>query len=203
MSKSYLENLRPFEKRLLVGIAAILFVVLNVWFVFPHFSDWGNIKLRMNAAQEKLAKYKGEEDKAPGYRAKIKALQAEDQDVPPENQANQFSRAIQTQQAKSGVNVTSTGIITTRTNQFFLELSETIHTQSGEQQLVQFLYELGSGNSLIRVRDLILRPDQPRHLLTADIKLMASYHKKPPAPAPAPASRVAAAAPATSTSKKP
>ena len=38
---SYLDrlNLRPFEKRLVVGVGAVLFVVLNAWFVFPHFSD--------------------------------------------------------------------------------------------------------------------------------------------------------------------
>ena len=38
---SYLDrlNLRPFEKRLVVGVGAVLFVVLNAWFVVPHFSD--------------------------------------------------------------------------------------------------------------------------------------------------------------------
>jgi len=54
---------------------------------------------------------------------------------------------------------------------------------------VDFLYNLGSGNSLIRVRDLSLRPDPPRQQLSGNVKLVASYQKNPskkPAPAAKP-----------------
>jgi hypothetical protein len=34
---------------------------------------------------------------------------------------------------------------------------------------------------MIRVRDLELQPDQPRQRLVANIKLVASYQKNPPA----------------------
>ena len=61
---------------------------------------------------------------------------------------------------------------------------------TSEAQLVDFLYKLGDGNSLIRVRALSLRPDPPRQNLGGNITLIASYQKKPsvrPASAPAPA----------------
>ena len=38
--KTYLDNLRPLEKRVVVGVAVMAFVVFNLWFVVPHFSDW-------------------------------------------------------------------------------------------------------------------------------------------------------------------
>ena len=81
--------------------------------------------------------------------------------------------------------------------------------QSGEKPLVDFLYNLGSGNSLIRVRGLSLRPDPPRQLLAANITLIASYQKKPVARRAASPATAAAAAPreagkpATPTDKKP
>jgi hypothetical protein len=81
---------------------------------------------------------------------------------------------------KVGVNPISTGRILTRTNEFFLEQTQTINVQSGEQPLVDFLFNLGSGNSLIRVRDLVLHPDaQTRQQLAGAIKLVASYQKNP------------------------
>jgi len=85
------------------------------------------------------------------------------------------------------------GRISSGTNQFFLEQSQNISVQSGEQQLVDFLYNLGSGNSLIRVRDLTLRPDPPRQNLSATVKLVASFQKKT-AGKGAPATRKTAAA---------
>jgi hypothetical protein len=84
----------------------------------------------------------------------------------------------------------------TRTNQFFLEQSQTITVQSGEQQLVDFLFNLGSGNSLIRVRDLGLHPDAPHQQLAATIRLVASFQKNPTTKPAAPAARTGSAKPA-------
>jgi hypothetical protein len=102
------------------------------------------------------------------------------------------------------VSLSSFTRVTQRTNnQFFLEQSQTVTTTAKEQELVDFLYNLGSSNSLIRVRDLGLRPDQPRQQLNANIKLVASYQKNLPVrAAPAAAARTAAASynrPMTST----
>ena len=47
-------NLRPFEKRLVVAVGVVLFVVLNAWFVFPHFSDLGVAQERRVDAFKKI-----------------------------------------------------------------------------------------------------------------------------------------------------
>ncbi len=197
----YLDNLRPFEKRMVVGVAAMLFVVLNFWFVVPHFSDWGRARARMDKARLTRQRFQEKIDQMPTYTKLVKELESEGAAVPPEEAANHFSTAIQAQQVASGVNITRTGRQTTRTNQFFLEKMESISAQSKEPQLVDFLYNLGSGNSLIRVRDLTLRPDQPRHELNAEITLVASYQKNPVSKTAPAAVRTAAAPPVSSPVK--
>src|SRR5208283_2614300 len=127
-----------------------------------------------------IGKWQVEINQEPVYRKQITQLESEGQSVPAEDQQNQFSRAIQMQQAQSGVNITSTSKQVVRTNQFFLELTEQISVESGEAQLVDFLYNLGSGSSLIRIRDLALHPNPPRQALSGSVKLVASYQKNPP-----------------------
>jgi hypothetical protein len=70
-----------------------------------------------------------------------------------------------------------------------MEQIQTITVASGEKELVDFLYNLGSGDSLVRVRDLSIRPDPPRQQLQANITLIASFQKNVKVAAkPAPAS---------------
>jgi len=203
---SYLDrlNLRPFEKRLVVGVGAVFFVVLNAWFVFPHFSDLSQAKEQRAASQKKLELWQAEIDQKAKYQAGINKFIKQGQEVPPEDQVNQFARAIQNQQAQSGVGIPSFGRTTTQTNQFFLEQTQTISVESGEAQLVDFLYNLGSGNSLIRVRDLSLKPNGTRFALSGSVKLVASYQKNPPKKT-TPVANPAAAAPkmVTSSLKRP
>jgi hypothetical protein len=170
-------NLRPFEKRLVVAVGAVLFVVLNAWFVVPHFSDLGQAKKRRADALEQMKRWQVEIDQKTKYEKGINKFIQEGHEVQAEDQVNQFARAIQEQQARSGVGIPNFGRTTTKTNQFFLELTQPVSVQSGEAQLVDFLYSLGSGNSLIRVSDLTLRPDPPRQQLSGTIKLVASYQK--------------------------
>jgi hypothetical protein len=179
---SYLDklNLRPFEKRLVVGVAAVLFVVFNAWFVFPHFSDLNQTQARKAAALEKMKKWQAEVDQTPKYRKMVADIIGTSQDVAAEDQQYQFSSAIQMQQAQSGVNITSFGRPSNSTNEFFVKLTQTIGVQSGEPQLVDFLYNLAAGKSLIRVRGLTLHTDPPKFNLVASVTLVASYQKNPP-----------------------
>jgi hypothetical protein len=202
---SYLDrlNLRPFEKRLVVGVGAVLFLVLNAWFVVPHFSDLGKARERRLEALKKLETWQLEIDQKTKYEIGINKYRQEGLEVPPEDQQNQFARAIQDQQVRSGVGIQQFGRVTTQTNLFFLELTQPISVQSGEAQLVDFLYNLGSGNSLIRVRDLTLRPDPPRQQLSGTVKLVASYQKNPPKKAtPASSPTPANTKSVTSTAKR-
>jgi hypothetical protein len=178
--KGYLSKLRPFERRLVVGIGVVFFIVFNLVFVRPYFYDWSTMQIRLREAQEELDKYEKEFQQTNNYARTIRTLEQEGSTVPPEDQALRFSSAIFGQAGQSGVEILQNSRITTRTNQFFMEQTQTINVQAGEPQLIDFLYNLGSGASLIRVRDLSIRPDPPRYHLVANVKLVASYQKKLP-----------------------
>jgi hypothetical protein len=157
----------------------LLFVVLNLLLVIPHLSDVDRMYFRLEIAQKNIAKYQAELAQTNAYALGLRELDRKGGlDVPVEEQSSQFANAIQAQAGQSKVNILSNGKILTQTNQFFLEKSQSISVQAGEEQLVDFLYNLGSGVSLIRVRELGLRPDPPRQQLVATIKLVASYQKK-------------------------
>ncbi len=191
--KKYLAQLRPMERRLVVGVLVVVLLVLNAVFIWPHLSDWGKLRGRLDEAHRKLKLYQTAAAQIPGLSADVKKFESEGQFVAPEDQGINFMRTIQSQSAQSGVAIVNTSRQITHTNDaFFIEQIENINVLATEDQLIDFLYKLGSGASMIRVRDLELQPDPPRQRLNANIKLVASYQKNPP---------VAAAAAKNSTAK--
>jgi Tfp pilus assembly protein PilO len=191
-------NLRPSERRLLVVVGLVVFVVVNIWFVWPHFGELGNVKAQQANAQMKLDAYQKEIARQPVIAAQVKKLESAGSNVPREDQAIELLRAIQQKAATHKVSITGQSRQTTRTNQFFLEQSVNVNTLSGESELVNFLHDLGSGASTIRVRDLSVSPEPQRHKLAAKIQLVASYQAKAPAAAPKPAAAQTAQANPTS-----
>jgi Tfp pilus assembly protein PilO len=178
----YFSQLRPLERRLAVAVLVVVFLVLNAVFVWPHISDWDNLQLRQAAAEGKLKLYQTAISKSAGYQKLVSELESSGDVVPAEDQGINFTRAIQTQSYASGVAILNTSKQITRTNdQFFVEQVLNINVQATDEQLVDFLYKLGSGASMIRVRDLELQPDPPRQHLNANIRLVASYQKSAPA----------------------
>jgi Tfp pilus assembly protein PilO len=211
--KGSFARLSSFERRFVMGVALIVFVLLNAMFVWPKFSEWNRLQFRLTKARDKLARYQNEIAQMPTYQKLVRELESEGLSVPPEDQTVNFMLTVQSQAAQSGVVIVASRPQPSRTNEFFLEQAQSLTVTSGEGQLVDFLYQLGAGTSLTRVRDLSLMRDASGHQLRADIKLVASYQKKPPvraapaAPAaPAPAariSRVEAATPPGTTAKRP
>jgi Tfp pilus assembly protein PilO len=182
--KKYFAQLRPMERRLVVGVAVVLVLVLNAVFIWPHFSDWGALRTRMAKARGNLKLYQTAVAQIPALQADVKKFESEGEFVAPEDQGINFLRTIQAQSAQSGVGMVNPGRQITRTNDaFFVEQVVNINVLATEEQLVDFLYKLGSGASMIRVRDLELQPDSPRQRLNANIRLVASYTKSPPSAA--------------------
>ncbi len=179
--KKYFAHLRPMERRLAVGVMVVLILVLNFVFVWPHFSDWNRLKIRLKNAQATLASYQAAITQTPDYTTKVKALEGQGELVAPEDQAINFMRAINEQSKASGVNINNYSRSTMRTNQFFMEQMQNINAIATDEQLVDFLYKLGSGASMVRVRDLELQPDNALQHLNANIRLVASYQKTAPA----------------------
>ena len=175
--KKYLAQLRPLERRFAVGVLVVLFLVLNAVFIWPHHSDWGNLKARLDTAHKNLDRDQAVLLEKPKYDSLVKNLEGQGEFVAPEDMAVNMMRTIQNQSAASGVQLQNTSRQMTHADEFFSEQTQNINVTANDEQLVDFLYKLGSGASMIRVRDLELQPDPSKTHLNANIQLVASYQK--------------------------
>jgi type II secretory pathway component PulM len=180
--KKFFAQLRPLERRLAVGVLVVFILVLNWVFIWPHFSDWSNLRRRLDDAQKKLQRYQTTISQTANYEKQVKNFESQGAFVAPEDQAINFLRIIQSQAQASGVSLVNPGRSLTRTNDaFFVEQIQNVNVVATDEQLVDFLYKLGSDASMVRVRDLELQPDPQRLKLTASIKLVATYQRNAPA----------------------
>jgi Tfp pilus assembly protein PilO len=179
--KKFFAQLRPLERRLAVGVLVVLILVLNWVFIWPHYADWSNLRGRLDDAGKKLKLYQETILQTSNYEAQVKGFESQGEFVAPEDKSINFLRTIQAQALASGVGMSSMSRPLTRTNDaFFVEQIQNINVTATDDQLVDFLYKLGSDVSMIRVRDLELQPDPPHQKLTANIKLVASYQRNAP-----------------------
>ena len=195
--KRWLDQLKPQERRWVVGIGFIVFLMLNYFFVWPHFGDWRRDNARMEKAQQQIEVYNKELRHKPDYERRLRELQADGSSVLPEDQAIDFIRFVNARAVSNKVVITTQGTLTTRTNEFFIEQQMGITVVADETNLVSFLYSMGAGNSMMRVRAMSLHPDQSHQNLNASVTLVANYQKKaaPRATTPAPSAKTASAAP--------
>lgn len=203
-------NLQPHERRwLLVGVV-ILAVVLNYWLVWPFFAEWNEITTDQTKLGDAKTRYLSEITKKATYEKKVKELQKVGAEVMQEDQANRLQTTLITQASTTGVQASNFRPLTAasraagQTNSFFDEQQMTFDVNATENELVDFLYALGTGDSMIRVRDMNrLRLDATQTRLQTTLTVIASFQKKPkPAPATQP-SRPAAVQPKGAPSKPP
>jgi type II secretory pathway component PulM len=182
-------NLRPQERRLVVIVALILFVVANIWFVFPLFSEWGRAKAAMARSQSNLKKYKDEIARRPQYEAELRQLQGEGGEMLADDL--QFQRIVQNQAIAAGLRIADQHwmpIASGKTNQFFQEQALSIQFDSGGKELVDFLVNVAATNAMIRVRELNVKTDPSQTRLLGNVVLVGNYNQgKGPAPQKSPA----------------
>ena len=212
MKKSFLDqlNLRPGERRVVIVVAVICFVVLNAWFVWPHFGDANRALATINKGRLDWTNHyeKIQNDTKPGgTKAKIAELMKVEGGANLESGSHeiQLQRKVQEKAPQYGVTVLqytdtpATAYNMGKTNAFFEERSLRISVQCGESNLVNFLYDIGNDSSMIRVRELNLKPaDQNRYRLNGQILLSANFPKKQE---PAKAATTPARGPATAVPK--
>ncbi len=183
-------NLRPQEKRLVIGVGIFVFVLLNYFLVWPRFDDLNTHKSAMVRSRKKLAEYKAEVDKMPAYQLQLAKLEEGNPLVESAEQALLLIRRVQEQAARSGVTLASqrpVPRVNIKTNAFFEEEGLAISFTAGDKELVDFLVTLGGDNSMIRVRDMDLKPDPSRSQLVCNLTLFASYPKASARSTPPPA----------------
>jgi Tfp pilus assembly protein PilO len=197
-------NLRPQERRVLVIVGLIIFVVLNILFVQPLFGQLGVAENALEKSKRTLAKYEGEIAKAPNFERVEARLKKEGSEVLSEEL--QLQRIVNNEAMAAAVQVSRFTPVTRtqigRTNQFFEDQGLTIDFTSGGKELVDFLVGMASGNSMVHVHDMTLKTVAGGTRLGGTILFAASYQKKN-----APSTRVvesgAAPRPSTKTNAPP
>ncbi|MCF7668706.1 MAG: type II secretion system protein M [Verrucomicrobia bacterium] len=179
-------NLKPSERRLVVITGIVVFLILNIWFVWPNFGNLEKAKNELKEVKQKLENSRREVSKLQDYQEKLMVLEGMGAAVLPAEQARQLTRTVQTQAQRSDVTLNQITPLNIRdnsssTNEFFEEQAIRINVTAAEEGLIDFLYQLGSGDSMIRVRNIDLRPDSSRTQLTGTMILIASYQKNVPA----------------------
>jgi Tfp pilus assembly protein PilO len=179
-------NLRPGELRLVVVVASVIVVVLYALFIVPQFNEWSANEAKKKDLEQKLRRYAAEIAREATYRKELAGLKEKGASVDTEAQALELQRSVNSQAALHGVTINGytpgkgpaggTG----RTNAYFEETTGTINFVAEESALVNFLYALSSGNSLIRVSSMTLNPEASRMKLMGNMTLVASYKKAPP-----------------------
>jgi hypothetical protein len=191
-------NLRPAERRLVVIVAIVVFVAINAMVVFPHFGDWGKANQRARDASEKLRLYQAEIAKVKTYEKQVRELEGQGQNVASEEQVVRFQGDVNSLALLTQVQIESitspTRSPTVRSNAFFEEQTITLTANTGEKELVDFLWRLADQESLTRVRSMQLAPEPQRFRLKTTLTLVKSYQRKQPA-------KPAAAKPATTAAK--
>jgi Tfp pilus assembly protein PilO len=174
-------NLRPQERRLVVVAAAVLFVVLNAWLLPPKLKEWTVYQTRFDEAQRTGDRFQKETNNIPAYQKKREELQDQGSFVASEEQALTLVQTVLSAAASANITVQSQtpgGGGAVANNPFFEEQRVTVRFISGEKELVDFLVQLGAGNSLLRVRDMDLKPDPSQQKLVGSVTVIGRYPKK-------------------------
>lgn len=187
-------NLRPQERRILVIVFSLTFVVLNWIFVRPLFGQWSVAGEELSKSRRTLERYQAEIAKSGSYTVLKSDLEKEGSKVLTE--ALQLQRIVDQQATSSGVAVSRYSPVnrsTGATNQFFEEQGLSIDFTTYSTNLIEFLVGLAQGNSMIRVQEMNLKPDASGTKLNGNILFVASYQKKNPGRTPAATTTTAAA----------
>ena len=198
-------NMSAGERRVVMFVLVVLIGVL-AWMAFDMIPKPEQTNVKISKIKRNLQSWQKELNSVSSYKNRIKELEGMSSAVVKEDQEVDMSRAINKLEALSGINVSRQGRVNSETNTFFIEKSMRIDFSGKENQIVDFLWKLSEGDSLVRVSEMRLRPDKNRYKLEGWMELTASYQKNVIAPVvtvtPSAQAKVDLAKP-TAESKKP
>lgn len=173
-------NLRPQERRLVVITGLAIFVVLNIWFVWPFFGEWAVVERKMERSRQTLERYQQEIAREDEYRQRLNQLRQSGSRML--TSEVEMQNVVNNQAAAAGLQIVNYDSrfrpTLTKTNQFFEEQTASLRFSSGGKELVDFLVGIASQDAMIRVREMDLRPDPPQHRLVGTLLLVGNYQKK-------------------------
>jgi len=181
-------NLSSGERRLVMIVIVVLMLAL-MWMVWGMIPSPSATKQKIDKAQTQLDSFKAEIEKTDVYHQQISTLEGLGSEVIKIEQQVDMRNFINRLTTANGVEITSATSADPKTGDFFIEQSMNIRFSSKERELVNFLWKLGSSDSMVRVSQMRVQPDKNRYKLSGTMTLTASYQKnvKATKPKPSPA----------------
>lgn len=178
-------NLGALERRIVVGAALVLFVVVNAMFVWPQFKDWSKVQIGILKAQKTLDDYQKEVDWLPKLQKKEEELKGTGgAQLASAEMALALLKIVTPKASAAGINVVSWNpgkSTSASTSEYFEEQTLRVGFQNtGDAELLKFMVSLGENNSTIRIRDLSVKPDPTQMKLMGELTMVASYQKAAP-----------------------
>lgn len=192
-------GLSPQERRLVVIVGIVVFVVINIWVIIPMFGDWGRYEQRIREARSLRDKYNAEIGRQREYETRLKSLQQQGSQVASEEAALRLQQEVIGQANLTGLGYGTIANINRssssgKTNAFFDEAGVTVTVNTGEKELIDFLVRLADKEMLIRAKSMDIGPDPSGTRLQGNLTLVKSFQRKPPPRAAAAARPTTAAA---------
>jgi len=212
-------GLSPQERRFVVIVAIVVFIVINWWVIIPMFGDWGRYEQKLGDTQKLVEKYNAEISKEPEYTRRLRELEKNGTEVPSEEAALRTQQEVVNQANLTGlgygtITPLNRGASTGKGTNFFDEAGVNVSINTGEKELIDFLVRLADKDLLIRAKSMDIGPDPSQMRLHGNLTLVKSFQRKivrptttaptsgTPATKPEAAKTTPAASPSASTTAK-
>jgi len=167
---------------LVVLVSCVLFGVLHLWFVWPHFGDYQKLESRRRQARATLATYQQECARTNEYLGQLTELEKAGDIILRTDQNSALKELIMDQAAASKLNTGDVDPLPRAigaTNEFFeqRELRLEILATSPES-ILDFLMQVASKDLAIRVKSLGLKRERDQATLSGNVVLSASFQTK-------------------------
>ena len=176
-------QLRPQERRIIVAGAVVLFLLLNLWFVWPHFGSYARFHVQRLENDTKLSTYLLEIGRTNDYFARLGSLEKEGSGIVTDNNDLAVQNTLTAVARANGLNIPFNRVPQTghgRTNEYFDQITFAAPIPpTAPDSLVNLLVSVASNQVVMRIKELDLRPsDVSRYRLAGNLKVVASFQKK-------------------------
>ncbi len=178
-------GLKPHEKRVVVGVSAIVFVALNYLFVWPRLGDYRTVMVKKEEAEAKSKLFKSHAEDFPELTNRVYQLEKSGAGSLKHDQNSQFLSTIQTEASKATLNITQTRNLPSfgannSTNDFVEDRVIMISFNAADSNLVDFLYAFSLPKSSLRVQSFDIGPEAPSQQRLAGSLTMVGSIDRPP-----------------------
>ncbi len=178
-------GLKPHEKRVVVVVSAVVFLVLNYLFVWPRLGDYRTLLARTEEAEDKRELFDLNADKLTNLTNRVQQLERGGAGSLKHDQGSQFLSAIQTEASKAMLNIMQTRNLPPlsghySTNDFVEDRVIMINFNAADSNLVDFLYAFSLPKSSLRVQSFDIGPEAPaQQRLSGSLTLVGSIDRPP------------------------